>query len=730
MSTFKSEILGILNTIKGKGSFVSHHVADFEFPSLKVASIGELSYPINAAQAKMLIENAHKAPYGQGSKTLVDSDVRSCWEIDAANLTFTGNGWQGFLNKVLKKIKPDLGIEDYEISASLYKMLIYEKGDFFLPHKDSEKESGMFGTLTITLPSNHSGGDLLVNFDGKHERITFAEAAGNFKLSYAAFYADCEHEIKPLISGYRVCLVYNLIQEKAANGIKLKPLEERAEKIAKLLEKEKYNPEKPFKIILLGHQYTPEGFSKDSLKLNDRHKAEVLLRAADKADYYAKMALVTSYQMGLPELNYYNQDVDENAIMDEVYDDYLSIEHWMNEGVPGLDIEFEDDDLIASFKLDEGEPIVKETQGYMGNYGPELMYWYHYGAIILWPKNNHIDILLRESAKTKLEWLAYYNGKFNVLTKSEISAAEAVLLSDLNSDNPDQLDYTAIVDWLVLKNDEIYFAKKGKAMLEQYFVNMDITQLVLLAESYPGKFARILNDLTTREPNKSYFDQFTLLLNALASSSNTHLSSWVSIQVESLPIVLARLLKNENKDSQVIKKKTWTSILTLSKKLPQKPEWAMEMAKLITAYETRDYINYVLVSEIMTLKRRTPLANTVLKICSEYLQNRVNDKPQPFTNWTRSLPDIHHHPHQNAVLSPFMKSPDENVLDFTKKQTERTVMKHVIKSSKIDVKMETIRKGSPHTLRITKTDASYQLKMAIWNEDKVLLEKVKNELTG
>ena len=730
MPTFKSEILSLLNTIKGKGSFVSHHVADFEFPGLEVTGVGELSYPINATQAKVLIENAHTAPYGQGSKTLVDSNVRSCREIDSTNLTFTGKGWDKFLNKVLKKIKPDLGIEDYEISASLYKMLIYEKGDFFLPHKDSEKESGMFGTLTITLPSNHSGGDLLVNFDGKHERIAFTEAAGNFKLPYAAFYADCEHEIKPITSGYRVCLVYNLIQEKAAKGIKLKPHEEHAEKIADLLRQEKYNPEKPFKIILLGHQYTPEGFSKESLKLNDRSKAEALLRGAEKADYYAKMALVTSYQMGLPEMNYYNEDVDENAIMDEVYDDFLSIEHWMNDRVPSLDVEFQEDDLILSFKLDEGEPIVKETQGYMGNYGPELMHWYHYGAVILWPKSNHKDILLRESTKTKLEWLAHYNGKFDTLTRSEILATEAVLLSDLASDNRDQLDYTPIVDWLILKNDENYFDQKGKTMLEQYFVNMDIKQLVLLAESYPGKFVRAINGLITREPSISYFDHYILLLNAMSSSSNSHVSSWISTQIESLPIVLAGFIKNENPDSQVIKKKTWSGILTLEKELPQNPEWVMEMAKLITAYRTRDYINYVLAAEIMTLNQHSPLANTVLKVCSEFLQNRINNKPQPFPNWTRSLPDIHHHLHQNAVLSPFMKSPDENILDFRKNQTERTEMEYVINSLKLDLKMETIRKGSPHTLRLTKTDASYQLKMAIWNEDKVLLEKVNNELAG
>ena len=40
-------------------------------------------------------------------------------------------------------------------------------------------------------------------------------------LSYAAFYADCQHEVRPLKSGYRLCLTYNvtLAQSRGRKGI-------------------------------------------------------------------------------------------------------------------------------------------------------------------------------------------------------------------------------------------------------------------------------------------------------------------------------------------------------------------------------------------------------------------------------------------------------------------------------------------------------------------------------
>lgn len=64
----------------------------------------------------------------------------------------------------------------------------------------------MFGTLIIGLPSKHDGGDLLVHFDGNTRTVDFSQPASQYQIPYAAFYADCEHEIKPITSGYRPLL--------------------------------------------------------------------------------------------------------------------------------------------------------------------------------------------------------------------------------------------------------------------------------------------------------------------------------------------------------------------------------------------------------------------------------------------------------------------------------------------------------------------------------------------
>jgi hypothetical protein len=46
-------------------------------------------------------------------------------------------------------------------------MLVYGKGQFFLPHQDSEKDDAMVGTLVVSLPSAHTGGELVVEHGGQ-----------------------------------------------------------------------------------------------------------------------------------------------------------------------------------------------------------------------------------------------------------------------------------------------------------------------------------------------------------------------------------------------------------------------------------------------------------------------------------------------------------------------------------------------------------------------------------
>ena len=74
----------------------------------------------------------------------------------------------------------------------------------------------MFATLIVQLPvaGGHAGGGLLVRHAGKQHAVDFSAGAES-SIRFAAFYADCEHELTPVREGRRLVLAYNLVRTTA-----------------------------------------------------------------------------------------------------------------------------------------------------------------------------------------------------------------------------------------------------------------------------------------------------------------------------------------------------------------------------------------------------------------------------------------------------------------------------------------------------------------------------------
>ena len=112
-----------------------------------------------------MMQKSEQAPFGLGEKTIIDTNVRRVWQIDPKHIKIKNPEWKDYMNKLCGHIKKDFVITK-NIKCEFYKSLIYEKGSFFKPYKDSEKEDGMFATLIICLPCEHKGGELIIEHDG------------------------------------------------------------------------------------------------------------------------------------------------------------------------------------------------------------------------------------------------------------------------------------------------------------------------------------------------------------------------------------------------------------------------------------------------------------------------------------------------------------------------------------------------------------------------------------
>jgi predicted 2-oxoglutarate/Fe(II)-dependent dioxygenase YbiX len=220
-TSWTSRFLTFLDNIEPLGSFATSgtvRCVPLAYPQVTVSGLdGPLTLPFTDIERLKAV--ATRAPFGRGEATLYDESVRKAWQVDASMVTVVGDGvsWEDMLNEVVHQACLELGITTTgfhatrKVHANLYKLLLYEKGGHFTPHRDAEKEDGMFGTLVIQLPSQLSGGDFTVEHGEESKTFKQSINSGN-AIKYIAFYADCIHQIHPVTSGARLCLVYNLVE--------------------------------------------------------------------------------------------------------------------------------------------------------------------------------------------------------------------------------------------------------------------------------------------------------------------------------------------------------------------------------------------------------------------------------------------------------------------------------------------------------------------------------------
>jgi hypothetical protein len=242
----KRALLKTLNSIESTGKIAtSNHYTMFVNPGLTIDGGNQIPLPLKEDDAQTIKGVCRQAPFGHGDKTLVDTSIRNTWELDASKFELRNPEWPKFFDKVLQDTAVGLGLN--EVIAKSYKLLLYEPGSFFKPHKDSEKERGMVGTLIVCLPSQHEGGDVHLSFGSKVTRFSTAPTS-KFDLNSISWFSDVTHEVTKLTSGYRLVLTYKLFIH-GDGSVSASTALDKTEHLRSLLHKWKSRPCQPDRII-------------------------------------------------------------------------------------------------------------------------------------------------------------------------------------------------------------------------------------------------------------------------------------------------------------------------------------------------------------------------------------------------------------------------------------------------------------------------------------------------
>ena len=176
-----------------------------------------LSLPLSEEEKAKLINVCCRSGVGKTTSTepVVDLEVRKSWELlpNDFHIVNEKEFHNNVMTPLLNSIKKKLECEEWVIDAKLYKLLLYEKDCFFSKHRDNERIENMFATMVLQLPSEYEGAILRVHSPSHpdvNKEFDFGAPSSANSMNFAAFYADCYHEVSSLTSGSRVALVYNL----------------------------------------------------------------------------------------------------------------------------------------------------------------------------------------------------------------------------------------------------------------------------------------------------------------------------------------------------------------------------------------------------------------------------------------------------------------------------------------------------------------------------------------
>ena len=508
------------------------------------------------------------------------------------------------------------------------------------------------------------------------------------------------------------------------------------------------------KIIFLDHDYTPANFSFSHLKLHDIPRTQVLCEAAEKAGFFAKTGLLTHYKSGdwESEGGYYDRrygyddDDDEddikNGSMGEIFEEYEHIEHWIAGTFPDLgDFVIENENIIGENIIGEGEPHHYEYEGYTGNAGMTMEYWYYYGCIVLWPKAKTLDILKTLNISVNLKWLKYYTELNNNNDTSSKNIIRQILLNIAGSDKFYKVaDTNPVAQALIYLNDEEFIKNSCSNLLIECFSMIDENNWEQLLNKYnPEIFEQIFGDTKIINDYFSIYRLFSILDKIPAD--NKHLASFIQNQTDKIPQYIGNINFKQNKDSDYNynthihnKQSRKEIIMNIFYKLisfgtvrKNDDKWITEIVDTLTQNQERKYVNEVLITVLKNSKEKGKLYDLLYEKCLKNLSDRVNNKPQPLPDWKREVPKSGNFTEQWKIIKDFLESPVQKTFEYKRLQEIRRQMEYAILNSEIDLEFTTIKKGSPHTMLITKNNANYQRELKDWKEDADLLKSLNSE---
>ena len=729
MPTLASDLADILGTIRQPGDYFVSGRVELPAPGLEVEGVGPVALPLLGFQAEQLVKAAEPAPYGRGEETLVDPAVRRCWQIGAERVRFSGRHWRRTLDEIVARVGDGLGLTG-PVAAEFYKLLIYDRGGFFVGHRDTEKAPGMFATLVIVLPSLHEGGELIIRHRGREARLSLRPDDAS-EAGFAAFYADCVHEVLPVTEGCRLTLIYNLIRE--GRGRPPEPPDYQREQAAAtaLLGAWGRDGHRPDKLVWpLEHAYTPAELGFATLKGADAGVAGVLAEAARASDCDLHLALLTIEEDGAAEYvdgGYGRRGrwSEPELKASEVDNRSETLSDWVRlDGAPSPlgPIPVEEGEISPPDAFDDLPPDEEEFHEATGNEGASFERSYRRGALVLWPRARFFAVLTQAGPKVTLpcladfaaRWEASGEGRDTTLWRDADTLAGQIVGKWPTEPwtswgDKDASDASLLLAALTrLGNEGRIRDLLDKITLSAGFAKGDAPAIAAsLALLPPVLAAEALERLIGAAIAAAPASCAALLAHAAA---DTRAPDWLVTPAERLVMMLPVQSGRSPGPGFLV------DVLRALCRI--EPILAERAAGHVLAHPGAYDADTVLIPALLQLTAQPPqpAVERLRAAALAHLQARIAEPLAPPADWRRearlpcSCEDC-------RELARFLADPAHKSWTLRAVQHRRSHVETTILNAKPDLTCTTERKGSPHTLICTKNQASFERRVEQRRED-------------
>jgi len=743
MPPLTTALAEILSAVQRPGDFYTAGATEVFAPGLEVEGVGVIALPLVPHQAAELIAMAQRAPFGRGEETLVDTEVRRVWQIAPNKVHIHGRNWARSLEAIVARAAEGLGVAG-TVEAEFYKLLVYDQGSFFVSHRDAEKAPGMFATLVVVLPSLYTGGELVVRH--KDRAVTLEMRAPDpSEVAFAAFYADCPHEVLPVTSGCRLTLVYNLLRREAGHVPQPPSYTAEQDHVTTLLRQwaettgEADDPS-PRKVIYpLEHAYTPAELSFAALKGADAAAAAVLSTAAQQAECALHLALVSIEESGTAEHTgaypsrgrWRSDEDDDDYEIDEVYDRVTALSDWRlpDGGQPDLGtLPFQDDELCPPDVFKDVEPDELDFNEATGNEGASFARTYSRAALVLWPRAGWLAVLNQAGQQVTLPYLAELAARWaesgqdaqSLLWRQahELSGYMLRAWQDPQGyDIPDEQHSEAarMLRVLTRLQDTARIADFLSDVSAKGFYGRGDNDAVLAAARLlpPPRAADLIAQIVTANAPQTIGACADLLARAAAAPDGPgawDLPAAATALVSALPGDPARKpnttmwWRTAAIDAAVV-----VDAMTALGRIA--PALADAAADYMLAWPTTYDADAVLVPALLRLHeqpatRDLPAVRHLRDVCLEGLRTRIALPLEPPRDWTRASALTCHCP-LCSELSAFLADPSRRIWTIKTAEANRNHLQASITSNGCDLDVTTDRHGRPYALVCTKNQASY-----------------------